>query len=73
MIADGSILKDLENTPMNSIFNLATLLHGLAVSVRRLHDVNRSGWWLLLILTGVGILALLYWAVQPSIDEDNNF
>ena len=73
MIADGSILKDMENTPINSIFNLATLLPGLAVLIRRLHDVNRSGWWGLLILTGIGLLALLYWAVQPSIDEDNRY
>ena len=73
LIADGSILKDMENTPINSIFNLATLLPGLAVLIRRLHDVNRSGWWGLLILTGIGLLALLYWAVQPSIDNDNRY
>ena len=73
LIADSSILKDMENTPINSIFNLATLLPGLAVLIRRLHDVNRSGWWGLLILTGIGLLALLYWAVQPSIDNDNRY
>ena len=73
LIADGSILKDLDDTPINSIFNLVTLLPGLAVLVRRLHDVNKSGWWSLLILTGIGVLALLYWAVQPSIKENNKY
>lgn len=73
LIADGLILKDMENTPLNSIFNLATLLPGLAVLVRRLHDINRSGWWALLILTGIGVLALLYWAVQPSNTENNRY
>lgn len=38
---------------------LATLLPGLAVQVRRLHDSNRTGWWLLIGLTGIGGLVLL--------------
>ena len=31
-----------------------TFLPGLCVSIRRLHDVGKSGWWLLLTLTGIG-------------------
>ncbi len=46
-----------------------TCIPGLAVSVRRLHDVNKSGWWLLISLTGIGNLLLLYWFLLPS---DNN-
>jgi uncharacterized membrane protein YhaH (DUF805 family) len=37
----------------------------LSMAVRRLHDVNRSGWWLL-VLCAAGVLTLLYWFVQPS-------
>lgn len=33
-----------------------------SVTIRRLHDVGKSGWWYLLILTGVGIIPILYWA-----------
>tara|TARA_Y100000389_G_C17031303_1_gene303587 strand:+ start:28 stop:369 length:342 start_codon:yes stop_codon:yes gene_type:complete len=73
LIADGLILESMEYQPINLIFTLATFLPGLAVSLRRLHDVNRSGWWLLIILTGIGFLLLLYWAVQPSIEEDNRY
>ncbi|MBW8881277.1 MAG: DUF805 domain-containing protein [Asticcacaulis sp.] len=36
----------------------------MSMAVRRLHDVNRSGWWLL-VLCVAGILTLLYWFVQP--------
>lgn len=35
-----------ELSPVNSLTFLALLLPGLAVSVRRLHDTNRSGWWM---------------------------
>jgi uncharacterized membrane protein YhaH (DUF805 family) len=44
---------------MIMVFLLATLLPQLAVSVRRLHDSDKSGWWILLGLTGVGSLVLL--------------
>ena len=33
--------------PLSLIFSLATLIPSLSVSVRRLHDIDRSGWWLL--------------------------
>ncbi len=37
----------------------------LSMAVRRLHDSNRSGWWLLLLLV-FGYFILLYWFLQPS-------
>jgi uncharacterized membrane protein YhaH (DUF805 family) len=41
------------------IASLALFLPSLAVSVRRLHDSDKSGWWLLIGLTGIGGLVLL--------------
>lgn len=32
--------------PLSSLFSLAILLPWIAVSVRRLHDIDRTGWWL---------------------------
>jgi uncharacterized membrane protein YhaH (DUF805 family) len=56
------------------LFYLATLLPGLAVSVRRLHDTDRSGWWLLLaFIPIVGGLVLLYFMVQPGTQGPNRF
>ena len=49
-----------------SIVVLGLLLPALAVGTRRLHDIGRSGWWQLLMLTGIGYLVLLFWWVQPS-------
>ena len=48
-------------SPLSSLFSLATLLPWLAVTVRRLHDTNRSGWWLLALL--LPIIAVLVAAV----------
>jgi uncharacterized membrane protein YhaH (DUF805 family) len=46
---------------------LALLLPNLAVSVRRLHDTGRSGWWLLIALIPlIGAIVLLVFFVQGS-------
>jgi uncharacterized membrane protein YhaH (DUF805 family) len=53
---------------------LAFLLPLLAVGARRLHDVGRSAWFLLLGLVPViGSLVLLYFMVQPSQPESNAY
>ena len=53
--------------PLGSIFSLAIFIPSLAVSVRRLHDTGRSGWWFLVNLVPlIGWLVFLYFAVQPS-------
>ena len=49
------------------IYGLVWLLPGLAVSVRRLHDIGKSGWNLLWILLPiVGAIMLIYWYCQDS-------
>ncbi len=47
--------------PINAIFTIITFLPYLSVGARRLHDINRSGWWQLIILTGVGVILLIVW------------
>ncbi len=44
--------------PIGTAFSLATFLPGLAVAVRRLHDTERSGWWLLLPSVVMVVLAV---------------
>ena len=58
---------------IGTVWSLATFLPNLAVQVRRLHDVGRSGWWTLLVLTGIGILVLLYWATRQGDQFDNKY
>jgi uncharacterized membrane protein YhaH (DUF805 family) len=59
--------------PISAIVALATLLPGLAVSVRRLHDIDRTGWWVLLALTVVGAIVLIVWACMRGTVGANRF
>ena len=55
------------------VVGLALILPSLAVSVRRLHDIDRTGWWVLIGLTFIGTLVLIYWACRPGTSGSNRF
>lgn len=62
------------STIVSSIVSLALLLPGLGLSVRRLHDINKSGWWILVGLIPVaGIIILIVWFCKDSDPTDNNY
>ena len=46
------------------------ILPTVAVGVRRLHDIGKSGWWVLLPFTIIGIFVIIYWAAQISVDDN---
>ncbi|MBQ7502631.1 DUF805 domain-containing protein [bacterium] len=49
------------------IYSLGTLIPGLAVAVRRLHDINKSGWWMLIgLIPLIGWVILLIWYCRDS-------
>lgn len=53
---------------------LALLLPNLAVTVRRLHDIDRSGWWVLIgFVPVVGSIILLVFAMLPGTPGENRF
>lgn len=55
-----------------SIYNLLILLPSISVAARRLHDTDRTGWWMLITLIPViGLLALVVLLALPS-DEGHN-
>lgn len=57
-----------------TLYAIATLLPGLAVSVRRLHDIDRSGWWLLIALVPIiGAIVLIVFAVTEGTRGDNAY
>lgn len=50
---------------------LATIVPLIAVTVRRLHDCNQSGWLYLLALVPMGGLVILVFALLPGAPQDN--
>ena len=61
------------NETLSNLASLALALPSLAVGARRLHDINKSGWWQLLYLIPViGWIVVIYWAAQPA-REPNRF
>jgi uncharacterized membrane protein YhaH (DUF805 family) len=60
-------------SPLNGIFELATFLPSLAVSARRLHDIDRTAWWLLIALTGIGAILLVVWYCFKGTPGPNRF
>ena len=49
------------------------ILQNLAIQVRRLHDTNRSGWWIFISLTIVGVIPLLIWLCTRGTVGENRF
>lgn len=60
-------------TGLSSLVSLALFVPGLAVAIRRLHDTGRSGWWLLIAFTGIGLFVLIYFMAQDSQAGGNEY
>ncbi len=73
LLLDMHVFKDANILTCYRIFHLAVFVPGIAVTVRRLHDVGRSGWWLLLVPTIVGAFLVFYWELKLSDVKKNNF
>ncbi len=58
---------------LGGLYFLAVLIPGIAVTVRRLHDTNRSGWWLLLSFVPLGPIVLLVFMASDSQPSENKY
>ena len=59
---------------LSALVGLALFLPGLSVSIRRLHDTNRTGWWVLISLIPlIGLIVLIVFWVQESDAGANHF
>lgn len=70
----GIIAGIIELPLLSLLYSLAVLIPGWTLGVRRLHDINKSGWFLLLpLIPLVGSIILIVFYCLPSVDEDNRF
>ena len=59
---------------LSGLFGVATFLPGLAVAVRRLHDTDRSGWWVLItVLPVIGLLIFVIFMARAGTPGENRF
>jgi uncharacterized membrane protein YhaH (DUF805 family) len=59
--------------PIYVISNLALFVPGLAIAARRLHDIDRTGWWFLITLTIIGNIWLIVWWCTKGTVGRNRF
>jgi uncharacterized membrane protein YhaH (DUF805 family) len=73
-VIDLVLFPSADVSPINSLVGLALFLPGLGVSVRRLHDIDRTGWWILLVLIPlIGAIILIIWYCQKGTPGPNRF
>ena len=59
---------------ISGIYSLVVLVPTIAVTVRRLHDTGRSGWWILLwLIPVVGFIILLVLLIGKGTEGDNEY
>jgi uncharacterized membrane protein YhaH (DUF805 family) len=59
---------------LSGIYSLAVLIPTLALWVRRLHDIDRTGWWVLInLIPLVGTIVLLVFALTPGTPGSNQY
>ena len=55
------------------ITSIATFFPAIAAGSRRLHDLNKSGWWQLIMITVVGLIPLVIWWATEGEKKKNKF
>ena len=70
----GSFSGEVGLGLLGAIYALAVLIPSIAVIVRRLHDTDRSGWWILISLIPlIGTIVLIVFLVLDSTPGANRF
>lgn len=73
-LVERAVFGNLHWSPLTNIFSLAIFLPSLGLAVRRLHDIGRTGWWVLLSLIPlIGSIILIYWACLIGESGDNEY
>ena len=73
VMAVGIGLSEDAANGLTGVLGLALALPTLAVTARRLHDVDRSGWWMFIPMTIIGIVPFLYWISKEGDSQANEY
>jgi uncharacterized membrane protein YhaH (DUF805 family) len=72
-ILDGGLFPNNPSGVLGPLVSLALFLPSLAVAARRLHDLDRTGWWILITFTGIGIILLIVWDCTRGTPGPNRY
>jgi uncharacterized membrane protein YhaH (DUF805 family) len=73
-VAEGTASAQATGGPITALVGLGLFLPGLAVTVRRLHDTDRRGWWILLgLIPIIGIIVLIVFYCTAGTPGPNRF
>jgi len=69
----GSLLGETIGGLLIGVFYLGIIIPSIAIAIRRLHDLDKSGWFYLLALVPLVSLILLVWFCMKGTDGPNRF
>ena len=70
----GNFVVSTDFGVLSAIYTLAVMIPGVAVSIRRLHDTGRSGWWFLITIVPIlGFFVFLYFMALDSDPGTNKY
>ena len=73
-IADSALFPAAGLGPLSTLFSVLIFIPFITVGVRRLHDRDMSGWWMLLMLVPlIGSIILLVLYLMPGTDGPNKY
>ena len=72
--ATGTLDEEMGVGLLSGIYTLAAIIPSIGVSIRRLHDIGRTGWWVLIgFVPLIGSIVLLVFALLDSQPGDNQY
>ena len=72
--ATGTLDEEMGIGLLSGIYTLAAIIPSIGVSIRRLHDIGRTGWWVLIgFVPLIGSIVLLVFALLDSQPGDNQY
>lgn len=66
------IIPGIPTLILSEITRGILILPNVSLVIRRLHDINKSGWWMLLFFTIVGLIPMFYWMYFKEGDQSEN-
>ena len=67
------LIGDQKNI-LRTVYGLAVMLPGIGLAMRRMHDINKSGWWILInLIPLLGLIWFIVFACRDSQPGDNKY